>query len=244
MGPKDMAADHAHRRPPAPPLNHELSDADPAPILKFLAFLVAATIVIALLVVPFYNYLERREAAEKTARHPMSLTGVERPQPPPPRLQTYPFQDIKALRQHDKPLVGSYEWVDRNAGTVRIPIDRAMDLLAQRGLPYRKGGQPSAAAAAGAGERRIRAIGRPAHACGKFEWAAANDCESAEAEALTRAPGSQSWSGGLLNRVRWPRAHAREVSRSDTPGSDRGGNCDVPLCRVFIGAERAIDVRA
>jgi hypothetical protein len=151
MGPKDMAADHAHRRPPAPPLNHELSDADPAPILKFLAFLVAATIVIALLVVPFYNYLERREAAEKTARHPMSLTGVERPQPPPPRLQTYPFQDIKALRQHDKPLVGSYEWVDRNAGTVRIPIDRAMDLLAQRGLPYRKGGQPSAAAAAGAG---------------------------------------------------------------------------------------------
>ena len=140
MGPKDMAADHTHRRPPAPPpLNHELSDADPAPILKFLAFLVAASIVIALLVVPFYNYLERREAAEKTARHPMSLTGAERPVPPPPRLQTYPFQDIKALRQHDKPLVGSYEWVDRNAGTVRIPVDRAMDLLAERGLPYRKG---------------------------------------------------------------------------------------------------------
>jgi hypothetical protein len=137
MGPKDMAADHTHRRPPAPPLNHELSDADPAPILKFLAFLVAASIVIALLLVPFYNYLERREAAEKTARHPMSLTGVERPLPPPPRLQTYPFQDIKALRQHDKPLVGSYEWVDRNAGTVRIPVDRAMDLLAQRGLRYR-----------------------------------------------------------------------------------------------------------
>jgi hypothetical protein len=151
MGPKDMAADHTHRRPPAPPLNHELSDADPAPILKFLAFLVAASIVIALLLVPFYNYLDRREAAEKTARHPMSLMGVERPLPPPPRLQTYPFQDIKALRQHDQPLVGSYEWVDRNAGTVRIPVDRAMDLLAQRGLRYRKGGQPSAAGAPGAG---------------------------------------------------------------------------------------------
>jgi hypothetical protein len=160
MARNDMAADHAHGRPAAtPPLNHELSDADPGPILRFLAFLVAATVVIALLVVPFYNYLERREAAEKTARHPMSLTGVERPVPPTPRLQTYPFQDIKALRQHDKPLVGSYEWVDRNAGTVRIPVERAMDLLAERGLPYRKGGQPAAApaprpgssAAAGAG---------------------------------------------------------------------------------------------
>jgi hypothetical protein len=170
MGPKDMAADHTHRRPPAPPLNHELSDADPAPILKFLAFLVAASIVIALLLVPFYNYLERREAAEKTARHPMSLTGVERPLPPPPRLQTYPFQDIKALRQHDKPLVGSYEWVDRNAGTVRIPVDRAMDLLAQRGLRYRKGGQPSAAGAPGAGSSGAGAAqgasGASAASCG------------------------------------------------------------------------------
>ena len=99
-----MAADHAHGRPPAtPPLNHELSDADPGPILKFLAFLVAGTVLTGLLVVPFYNYLERREAVEKTARHPMSLIGVERPLPPPPRLQTYPFQDIKELRQHDKP---------------------------------------------------------------------------------------------------------------------------------------------
>jgi hypothetical protein len=143
-----MAADHAHRPPGAtPPLNHELSDADPGPILKFLAFLVAGSAVIALLVVPFYNYLERREAVEKTARHPMSPTGVERPLPPPPRLQTYPFRDIKELRQHDKPVVGTYEWIDQNAGTVRIPIERAMDLLAERGLPYRKGGQPSKAPA-------------------------------------------------------------------------------------------------
>jgi hypothetical protein len=142
-----MAADHAHGKPAAtPPLNHELSDADPGPILKFLAFLVAGSTVIALLVVPFYNYLERREAAEKTTRYPLSLTGEKRPAPPPPRLQTYPFQDIKELRQQNRPLVGTYQWIDRSAGTVRIPVERAMDLLAERGLPYRKGGQPSAAA--------------------------------------------------------------------------------------------------
>jgi hypothetical protein len=145
-----MAADHAHGRPVGtPPLNHELSDADPSPILKFLAFLVAGSIVVALLVVPFYNYLERREAAEKTARYPMSLTGEQRPVPPPPRLQTYPFQDIKELRQHDQPLLGRYEWIDQKGGTVRIPVERAMDLLAERGLPYRTGGQPSTAPAPG-----------------------------------------------------------------------------------------------
>ena len=138
-------ADHAHGRPvTTPPLNHELSDADPSPILKFLAFLVVTTAVIAALVVFFYNYLERREAAEKTARYPMSLTGGERPLPPPPRLQNFAFQDIKELRQNDKPLLSTYEWIDRNAGTVRIPVDRAMDLLAERGLPYRKPGEASA----------------------------------------------------------------------------------------------------
>ena len=60
-----------HPRPVAPagpPLNHELSDADPRPILKFLAFLVGLTIVVAIVVVFFYNFLEHREAAEKTAR--------------------------------------------------------------------------------------------------------------------------------------------------------------------------------
>jgi hypothetical protein len=103
------------------------------------------------MVVFFYNFLERREAAEKTARYPMSLSGGERPLPPPPRLQNYPFQDIKQLRHHDKPLLGTYQWIDKNAGTVRIPVDRAMDLLAERGLPYRKPGQPSAVAPAPSG---------------------------------------------------------------------------------------------
>jgi hypothetical protein len=141
--PKTMA-DHAHDAPVTePPLNHELSDADPRPILKFLVFLVVITIVMAGVVGFFYNYLERREAAEKTARYPMSLLDAQRPLPPGPRLQTYPFQDIKELRQTEVPLLDSYEWIDRNAGTVRIPIERAMDVLAERGLPYRKPGQAS-----------------------------------------------------------------------------------------------------
>ena len=191
-----MAADHAHGRPAAtPPLNHELSDADPGPILRFLAFLVAGSVVIALLVVPFYNYLERREAAEKTARYPMSLTGVERPLPPPPRLQTYPFQDIKALRQHDKPLVGSYEWVDQECRHGAHP-GRAGDGPAGRTRPAVSQGRPAVggcqrraagssppqrAGAAQGAQRCISASERLADAYGEFEWAGADDRESAEA---------------------------------------------------------------
>jgi hypothetical protein len=139
--------------PAGPPLNHELSDADPRPILKFLAFLVVLTIVVAVVVVVFYNYLEHREAAEKTARYPMSLADQERPLPPPPRLQTYPFEDIKDLRRSEDPLLTRYEWIDQGAGTVRIPIERAMELLAERGLPHRaeQPGEPAAGQAGSPG---------------------------------------------------------------------------------------------
>ena len=48
--------DHVHGRPvTTPPLNHELSDADPGPILKFLVFLAVTVVVVATMVVFFYN---------------------------------------------------------------------------------------------------------------------------------------------------------------------------------------------
>ena len=34
-------------------------------------------------------------------------------------------------------MLGSYGWVDKNAGVVRIPIDAAMKLTLERGLPAR-----------------------------------------------------------------------------------------------------------
>jgi hypothetical protein len=126
---------------------HELSDAQAAPALKFLVGLFLTTIVIAALMVFFYNYLEHREAVEKAPRYPMAA-GQVRPLPPPPRLQSYPFQDIKSLRQEEERFLRGYGWVDESAGTVRIPIEHAMDMLAAQGLPHRA--QPPAGGAAGA----------------------------------------------------------------------------------------------
>ncbi|HBY99036.1 MAG: hypothetical protein M5U01_19955 [Ardenticatenaceae bacterium] len=57
------------------------------------------------------------------------------PLPPEPRLQPEPQQEMQALRAEQEALLHSYGWVDKQAGVVHIPIDRAMQLLAQRGLP-------------------------------------------------------------------------------------------------------------
>ena len=55
---------------------------------------------------------------------------------PMPRLQTDDgMSDLAVLHQHEDLLLDHYTWVDQSKGTVRIPIDRAMELLAQQGLP-------------------------------------------------------------------------------------------------------------
>lgn len=48
-----------------------------------------------------------------------------------------PREALKRLRDREDAALGRYGWVDREAGIVRIPIERAMDLLLERGLPTR-----------------------------------------------------------------------------------------------------------
>ena len=144
-------------------MGHETSDAQAGPIIRFLIFLAVTSITVAGLMVVFHDYLDRREAAEKVNRYPVAA-GRERPLPPPPRLQTEPFENIKDLRRAERRLLDDYQWVDRKAGTVRIPVERAMEIVAERGLPHRGseeepaagGGQP-----AGGGQEQTAAGNGP-----------------------------------------------------------------------------------
>ena len=50
-------------------------------------------------------------------------------------LQVKPEEDLRWMREHNATDLNGYGWVDQPAGVVRLPIDRAMDLIAERGLP-------------------------------------------------------------------------------------------------------------
>ncbi len=65
--------------------------------------------------------------------------------PPGPRLQVQAPLDLKRVREQEDATLNSYGWIDRQAGIVRIPIQRAIDLLAQRGLPSREQAAPKSA---------------------------------------------------------------------------------------------------
>ena len=60
---------------------------------------------------------------------------ARRKEPPAPNLQTQPFKDVYLLRQGENEKLDSYGWVDKEGGVARIPIDRAMEVMLQRGLP-------------------------------------------------------------------------------------------------------------
>jgi hypothetical protein len=117
-------------------VGHEEADAEVGPLVRFAIFLTLVTLVCAALTVGFFKYLDAREQAEKARRYPLTA-GVERPLPPLPRLQTFPFDDVKGLRREEAKLLEHYTWLDKNAGTVRIPVERAIELLAAKGLPHR-----------------------------------------------------------------------------------------------------------
>lgn len=61
--------------------------------------------------------------------------------PPEPRVEVQPWELLHQLRSREDTTLRSYGWVDKGQGIVRIPIDRAIDLTLDRGLPVRKGAE-------------------------------------------------------------------------------------------------------
>jgi hypothetical protein len=82
-----------------------------------------------------FDYFAARQMRLQTALHPLLEM---RQLPPEPRLQVSPQVDMRAILTNERSILDSYGWVDQQAGIVRMPIERAIDLLTERGLPSRK----------------------------------------------------------------------------------------------------------
>jgi hypothetical protein len=116
---------------PNPGPGHEGSDVNIWAVGKFLAALVIIMMVSLGLVLGLFKFFQAREETN-------SANKVEpRKSFPQPQLQQTPVLDLKTIRAEEDQYLNSYVWVDQKKGVVKIPIDRAIDVLAQRGLPAR-----------------------------------------------------------------------------------------------------------
>lgn len=113
--------------------HHETHDVHIRGVMIFIVVLFGSLAITLLLMGRVFHYFE----ATQSLGPPASPFAETRVLPSQPRLQAEPRQDLKGSRIDQEMLLNSYGWVDRNLGIVRIPIDRAMDVLAERGLPVR-----------------------------------------------------------------------------------------------------------
>jgi len=103
---------------------HETTDFSPAYVVASGAILVIVGISLYVLVWGFFNYFAKPSAPVAQALEPAS-----------PRLQVDPHRDLERVRARELELLNSYGWLNRNDRIVRVPINRAMDLVVERGLP-------------------------------------------------------------------------------------------------------------
>jgi hypothetical protein len=128
-------AEHLDHGPHHEDVAHETRDINFRAVHAFAAGLLLLGVVVYFVVWVFLGYL-RRESTTGQLEFPLAVGQGQR-LPPEPRLQSNPRQDMKDLRESEDERLNTFGWVDRNAGVVRIPIDQAMKLTLERGLPSR-----------------------------------------------------------------------------------------------------------
>jgi hypothetical protein len=109
---------------------YERRDVDTISMMLLVVLLVICAILVHLAMAGMLSVLKRHAESGPSARIHVVTTS----QFPAPRLQLSPQDDLKEFRERENERLNSYGWVDRKAGVARIPVDRAMDLLVQRGL--------------------------------------------------------------------------------------------------------------
>jgi hypothetical protein len=114
----------------------EPSDISPRwTFLTGVAVLVGMWIIVAGLYF-FFAFLIHQRTAVTPRQLPIQAHGNVLP--PYPRLQSAPAKDLKTLRAREDWELNHYFWIDQKKGTVAIPIEHAMEILAARGIAAQK----------------------------------------------------------------------------------------------------------
>lgn len=141
---KQQEAEHAAEVARLHAVGHEQSDAS---FSKLAIVAVGGVLFLALLGVVLWLMFGYFVARPITASGPSTQLNPPAQLPPQPRLQADPQSDWLRMRATQTALLNSYG-VDPTSGAIHIPIDRAMDLVATRGLSTTGGLAPTAGPAA------------------------------------------------------------------------------------------------
>lgn len=122
----------------------ERQDLSPRSVYSFLVLLAVGVVLVAVLLWGVFHAMDAYEEKHQPRQSPLvpqTQADTRQVSPdvintfPRPRLEKNERLEINNFRLQEEQTLNTYGWVDQKAGVVRIPIDRAMQLVAQRGLP-------------------------------------------------------------------------------------------------------------
>ena len=139
----------------------EKEDLSPLGVMYFMAGLALVCVLVYFILVGMYRFLDAQDRARQAPLNPMAVKSGSDP-------ATMSYKEIRDKAEQDFPkpvlehnersqftgevakqdeVLGSYDWVDQKNGVVRIPIDRAIDIVAEHGLPVIPAGEAAKASA-------------------------------------------------------------------------------------------------
>jgi hypothetical protein len=92
-------------------------------------------VVTALVTKPLFDLLAEHDTATQPPADYVAKIDRAALEPPGPRLQVRPQIDLATFRARENAILTTYAWVDKEHGIARIPVEEAMRLVAEQGLP-------------------------------------------------------------------------------------------------------------
>ena len=136
--------EHGHDPAENAEVSYERRDVNVFEVSAFGIGLLIGCIVVVFGIYGMFVYLFKVEDKKNEGASTRGMLAQRATLPPEPRLQGFqnaqgykepPKVELKELRDDEDAILNGYGWVDPNKGTVRIPIDLALDMVAKKGLP-------------------------------------------------------------------------------------------------------------
>jgi hypothetical protein len=127
---------------------YEKTDAHAGATVRAGLTILGVMFLTALVLVPMYRFLGRREKAEQ--KPAATVLKPDAAAPAFPRLVASEPAVLAEFRAQEDAFLAGWGWVEKDQGIARMPIEEAMKIVAERGLPTFPAPGPATAPAGGA----------------------------------------------------------------------------------------------
>jgi hypothetical protein len=116
---------------------HEESDVNVSAIIRYGIGLLVIAAFLHLFLWWLQGTYSRQNERAQTQVYPLAAGQQDR-LPPSPRFQNNPQQELQDLIAKQKTQLEGYGWISKDEGIARIPIEDAMKMVVERGVPVRE----------------------------------------------------------------------------------------------------------